>query len=96
VENFFQLHFMGRLFDQPVPEYYSAHREMDNLGRELAAAKRLSTLPAVIRQPLALNNNILSRETNSSFPCAGAIFRSYRPNAPTCGATSQQLATRNK
>lgn len=42
---------MGRRFDQPMPEYYSARRKMNNLGKALAAAEWLSTLPAVIRQP---------------------------------------------
>lgn len=68
MENLFQLHFTGGLFDQPMPEHYPAHRERDNLGKEPAAAKRLSTLPAVVRQPLASNKNIISRGTNSPFP----------------------------
>lgn len=68
MENLFQLHFTGGLFDQPMPERYPAHRERDNLGKEPAAAKRLSTLPAVVRQPLASNKNIISRGTNSPFP----------------------------
>lgn len=58
---------------------------MDNLGKELAAAKQLSTSPAVIRQPLALNKNIISQGRNSPFPCTGAVFHSYRSDSPTHG-----------
>lgn len=60
-----------------MPEYYSAHRKMNNVGKEPAAAKRLSTLPAVIRQPLPLNKNIISRGTN--FPAPGQYFTATAP-----------------
>lgn len=96
VENFFQLHFTGRLFDHLMPEHYSARRKMDNLGKEPAAAKRLSTLPAAIRQPLALTKNTVRPGATSPFLCTRAIFYSDCPDVPVCSWTSEQTATQNK
>lgn len=86
MENLFQLRFTGQaLWSAKAWVRYSAHRKMDNftfrlLGTEPPPWKGLWKLPAVIRQPLALNKNILSQGTNSSIPYSGTTSTSSTPS----------------